>query len=233
MKLQLRGDSIRDVMTPEPVTVATTTSLEQAARHMRDAGIGNVIVLDGEQITGILTDRDIVVRAGAEGWDPSQTPVGDVASRELRPSAPTRPSTPRWLTCVSAPSGVCRWWRAGGPSASCPWATSPSSATPTLAWGRSARRRPTTERRAEGERRGVGRAPSLRARPARQSRTPPGWARRPPRARDSRRGCRSRRGLAGRPTVSSVRAIPQRDPGSPFWCTLSRARAHTPARSPI
>jgi len=88
MKLQLRGDYIRDVMTPEPVTVATTTSLEQAARHMRDAGIGNVIVLEGEQITGILTDRDIVVRAVAEGWDPSQTPVGDVASRELTTISP-------------------------------------------------------------------------------------------------------------------------------------------------
>lgn len=88
MKIELRGDSIRDVMTPEPVTVATNTTLEQAARHMRDAGIGNVIVLEGEQITGILTDRDIVVRAVAEGWDPSQTPVGDVASRELTTISP-------------------------------------------------------------------------------------------------------------------------------------------------
>lgn len=88
MKIELRGDSIRDVMTPEPVTVATTSSLEQAARHMRDAGIGNVIVLEGEQITGILTDRDIVVRAVAEGWDPSQTPVGEVASRELTTISP-------------------------------------------------------------------------------------------------------------------------------------------------
>lgn len=88
MKIELRGDSIRDVMTPEPVTVATTTTLELAARHMRDAGIGNVIVLEGEQITGILTDRDIVVRAVAEGWDPSQTPVGDVASRELTTISP-------------------------------------------------------------------------------------------------------------------------------------------------
>jgi CBS domain-containing protein len=88
MKIELRGDSIRDVMTPEPVTVATNTTLEQAARHMRDAGIGNVIVLEGEQITGILTDRDIVVRAVAEGWHPSQTPVGDVASRELTTISP-------------------------------------------------------------------------------------------------------------------------------------------------
>ena len=88
MKIELRGDSIRDVMTPEPVSVATNTTLEQAARHMRDAGIGNVIVLEGEQITGILTDRDIVVRAVAEGWDPTQTPVGDVASRELTTISP-------------------------------------------------------------------------------------------------------------------------------------------------
>jgi len=74
-------------MTPEPVTVPSTTTLEQAARRMRDAGIGDVIVLDGEQITGILTDRDIVVRAMAEGRD-GQTPVCDVASRDLTTISP-------------------------------------------------------------------------------------------------------------------------------------------------
>jgi CBS domain-containing protein len=74
---------VKDVMTPEPLTVTSAASLEQAARHMRDGGIGNVIVMDGEQITGILTDRDIVVRAVAEGWDPVTTPVAEVASREL------------------------------------------------------------------------------------------------------------------------------------------------------
>jgi CBS domain-containing protein len=58
---------------------------------MRDAGIGNVIIMDGEQITGILTDRDIVVRAVAEGWDPASTPVGEVASRDLTTVAPTDP----------------------------------------------------------------------------------------------------------------------------------------------
>ena len=73
-----RRESVRDVMTPEPVTVSSTSSLEQAARRMRDAGIGNVIIMDGEQITGILTDRDIVVRAVAEGTDPSTCKVSDV-----------------------------------------------------------------------------------------------------------------------------------------------------------
>ncbi|HTK88884.1 MAG TPA: CBS domain-containing protein [Verrucomicrobiae bacterium] len=74
-------------MTPDPVTVPSTTPLEQAARQMRDAGIGNVIVLEGEQVAGILTDRDIVVRAVAEGRD-SRTPVGDVTSRDLTTIAP-------------------------------------------------------------------------------------------------------------------------------------------------
>ena len=83
----MNGDIIRNVMTPEPVTVSSTTTLEQAARHMRDAGIGNVIVLDGDQIAGILTDRDIVVRAVAEGRD-AQTPIGEVASRDLTTISP-------------------------------------------------------------------------------------------------------------------------------------------------
>ncbi len=73
-----RIERIRDVMTPEPITVTPTMTIEQAARRMRDAGIGNVVVLNGGQITGILTDRDIVVRAVAEGW-PVETPVGEVA----------------------------------------------------------------------------------------------------------------------------------------------------------
>ncbi len=81
------GELIRDVMTPEPITVTPTMTIEQAARRMRDAGIGNVVVLNGGQITGILTDRDIVVRAVAEGW-PVDTPVGEVASQELTTISP-------------------------------------------------------------------------------------------------------------------------------------------------
>lgn len=88
MSVQRRGELIRDVMTPEPITVTPTMTIEQAARRMRDAGIGNVVVLNGEQITGILTDRDIVVRAVAEGWNPSDTPVGEVASQDLTTISP-------------------------------------------------------------------------------------------------------------------------------------------------
>ena len=88
MSVQRRGDLIRDVMTPEPITVTPTMTIEQAARRMRDAGIGNVVVLNGGQITGILTDRDIVVRAVADGWNPADTPVGEVASQDLTTISP-------------------------------------------------------------------------------------------------------------------------------------------------
>ena len=47
-----RIERIRDVMTPEPITVTPIMTIEQAARRMRDAGIGNVVVLNGGQITG-------------------------------------------------------------------------------------------------------------------------------------------------------------------------------------
>ena len=47
---------------------------------MRNGDIGNVIVIDSGRVAGIVTDRDIVVRAIAEGRDPQSTTVGDVCS---------------------------------------------------------------------------------------------------------------------------------------------------------
>ncbi len=71
---------IRDVMTRPPVTVGTLTSLAEAARVMRDADIGDVLVVDERRLRGILTDRDLVVRAVAEGRDPADTTVQAVCS---------------------------------------------------------------------------------------------------------------------------------------------------------
>ncbi len=79
---------IRDVMTPNPITLPATSLAIEAARAMRDSDIGNVIVLDGHQICGIVTDRDIVVRAVAEGLDPTSTPLMDICSRVLTTISP-------------------------------------------------------------------------------------------------------------------------------------------------
>jgi len=83
------GENIRDVMTPKPVTMSATSSVADAARAMRDRNIGDVIVLENGRVSGIVTDRDIVVRALAAGRDLHATQVGDICSREPTTLAPT------------------------------------------------------------------------------------------------------------------------------------------------
>jgi CBS domain-containing protein len=76
--------TLKDLMTPNPLTVSTDTPLVDAARAMRDRDIGDVIVTDGSsQVCGIVTDRDIVVRGIADGRDPTTTKVGDICSADL------------------------------------------------------------------------------------------------------------------------------------------------------
>jgi CBS domain-containing protein len=82
------AQSIRDVMTPNPHTVAADATLQDAAREMKQDNIGAVLVRDNGSVSGILTDRDIVVRAIAEGRDPSSTRVGDVASSDVKTLTP-------------------------------------------------------------------------------------------------------------------------------------------------
>jgi CBS domain-containing protein len=82
------AQSIQEVMTPDPHTVPADATLEQAAREMKSDDIGAVLVEDNGNVAGILTDRDIVVRAIAEGRDPSSTKVGEVASRDVKTLTP-------------------------------------------------------------------------------------------------------------------------------------------------
>ena len=79
---------LREIMTQKPVTVQASDTVVAAARSMRDGNIGDVVVVDNDQIQGILTDRDIVVRALAEGRDPARTTVGEICSRELTTLSP-------------------------------------------------------------------------------------------------------------------------------------------------
>lgn len=75
---------IRTVMTPDPVVCDPSTSLQEVARIMRDEHIGDVIVGDERGPCGIVTDRDIVVRALAEQSNVSGTTVGEVCTNELQ-----------------------------------------------------------------------------------------------------------------------------------------------------
>lgn len=75
---------LRDVMTPDPLTLESQSTVKDAATAMAGADIGAVVVIaDGGQVQGIVTDRDLVVRALAEGKDPTKTSLRDVCSGEI------------------------------------------------------------------------------------------------------------------------------------------------------
>ncbi len=82
------AQKIRDIMTTNPVCVSSSASVQETAKLMRDNDIGDVIVQDGDTLTGIVTDRDIVVRAVAEDQNTRETSVADVCSRKLVTVAP-------------------------------------------------------------------------------------------------------------------------------------------------
>ena len=71
---------VEEIMTTNPRTVNVDDTVLQAAQLMRDNDIGDVVVVDEGQVTGILTDRDVVVRALAEGRDPDSTTVSEIAT---------------------------------------------------------------------------------------------------------------------------------------------------------
>jgi CBS domain-containing protein len=77
------GQSIRDIMTTNPRTVEPSTPIFEAARIMRDDDIGSLPITEGNQLFGTITDRDITIRAIAEGRDPQGTTVQEIASRDL------------------------------------------------------------------------------------------------------------------------------------------------------
>jgi CBS domain-containing protein len=80
--------TIKDVMTSNPIVFPASASLAEAARGMREFDIGDVLVeLDGK-VSGIVTDRDIVVRAVAEGLGPNEVCLGDICSEVLVKLAP-------------------------------------------------------------------------------------------------------------------------------------------------
>ncbi|QEU90567.1 CBS domain-containing protein [Streptomyces kanamyceticus] len=64
------ADYVRDVMTTGVVVVRPDASLVEAAQLMRAQDIGDVLVAVGGRILGVLTDRDITLRAVADGADP-------------------------------------------------------------------------------------------------------------------------------------------------------------------
>lgn len=74
---------VQELMTPSVKTIDSTATVLEAAEIMRDQDVGALPVSDAERPIGMLTDRDIVVRALADYRDPSQTRVRDIITPRL------------------------------------------------------------------------------------------------------------------------------------------------------
>jgi CBS domain-containing protein len=82
------AQKVSEVMTHDPRTAEPSATLTEVAKIMRDDDIGTVVVVASGRLAGLVTDRDIVVRAVADGRDPNSTSVGDVATTDLRTLTP-------------------------------------------------------------------------------------------------------------------------------------------------
>jgi CBS domain-containing protein len=77
------GERIRELMTSNPRSLESGSTVMEAARLMRDEDAGIIPVVEGEKLVGTVTDRDIAIRVVAEGRSPENVTVGEIASREL------------------------------------------------------------------------------------------------------------------------------------------------------
>lgn len=69
--------------------VAPTDSVYEAVRRMSDYGVGALIVLEGEQLAGIVSERDYARKVVLQGRQSKETPVADIMTREVVTAAPT------------------------------------------------------------------------------------------------------------------------------------------------
>lgn len=74
---------VKDIMSSDVNVVKPSTTIAAAARLMREGDLGALPVGEGDQLLGMMTDRDIVVRAVAEGKDCTSTPVSETMSDEV------------------------------------------------------------------------------------------------------------------------------------------------------
>ncbi len=77
------GKIIRDVMTSNPCTIDADKDIAYAAKMLKDEDVGIAPIVEGDQLIGVLTDRDIAIKVVAEGKDPKSTTVREIASTNV------------------------------------------------------------------------------------------------------------------------------------------------------
>jgi CBS-domain-containing membrane protein len=82
--------TIQDVMTRDVQSISPQETIQRAAQMMDELNVGAIPVLEGQKLVGMITDRDITVRATAAGQAPGSTRVGDVMSTDVRTCSPNQ-----------------------------------------------------------------------------------------------------------------------------------------------
>ncbi|MBL6277380.1 CBS domain-containing protein [Micromonospora fiedleri] len=75
--------TVGEFMTTRLVTMDGNDTLVAAAQEMRNSAIGDVVVTDGDNVVGIITDRDITVRGVAESLDPNTTRLNQLTTKDV------------------------------------------------------------------------------------------------------------------------------------------------------
>jgi CBS domain-containing protein len=86
--------TIKDILAkkdPTVVSVSPDATVQAAAETMNQVRVGAVVVLDGDRLVGMFTERDVLTRVVAAGRDPAQTPVKDVMSTPVHQCSPDTP----------------------------------------------------------------------------------------------------------------------------------------------
>ena len=74
---------LRDIMTRDVEIIASKATVQEAAKKMQDLNVGALPVCDGDKLTGMLTDRDLVMRVLAEGRNPKTVTVSEAISKDV------------------------------------------------------------------------------------------------------------------------------------------------------
>ena len=74
---------LRDIMTRDVEIIAPKATVQEAAKKMQDLNVGALPVCDGDKLTGMITDRDLVMRVLAEGRNPKTVTVSEAISKDV------------------------------------------------------------------------------------------------------------------------------------------------------
>jgi CBS domain-containing protein len=74
--------TVQEAMTSNPTAITPDTTVQEAARLMKSEDVGALPLVEDGRLTAVVTDRDLAIRALAEGRGP-ETPVSEIASQDL------------------------------------------------------------------------------------------------------------------------------------------------------